>query len=74
MTHLGEKIRYNGDNPSKILDETLDKVRDNYDFIVIDTRPSLSEQPMLYVPESMLLCYLNVLTGAILQSQTSRIP
>jgi chromosome partitioning protein len=44
VTYLGEKIRFNGDNPSLILDETLEKVRDNYDFIVIDTPPSLSEQ------------------------------
>ncbi|SFA52485.1 chromosome partitioning protein [Parageobacillus thermantarcticus] len=43
VTYLGEKIRFEG-NPSMILDETLEKVRDDYDFIVIDTPPSLSEQ------------------------------
>ena len=39
----GETIQFSG-NPSLILDNALDQVRDEYDFIVIDTPPSLSEQ------------------------------
>lgn len=42
-TYHGETIPFNG-NPSLILDNALDQVRDEYDFIVIDTPPSLSEQ------------------------------
>jgi chromosome partitioning protein len=42
-TYNGENIRYSG-NPSLVLDHALDQIRDEYDFIVIDTPPSLSEQ------------------------------
>jgi chromosome partitioning protein len=42
-TYKGETIQYNG-NPSLILDGILDQVRNEYDFIIIDTPPSLSEQ------------------------------
>jgi chromosome partitioning protein len=42
-TYQGETIRYSG-TPSLILDSVLDQVRDKYDFIIIDTPPSLSEQ------------------------------
>lgn len=42
-TYKGETIPYNG-SPTLILDRALDQVRDEYDFIVIDTPPSLSEQ------------------------------
>lgn len=42
-TYKGEFINFSG-NPSLILDNVLDQVRDEYDFIIIDTPPSLSEQ------------------------------
>jgi len=42
-TYLGEYIQYHG-NPSLILDAALDQIRDEYDYIIIDTPPSLSEQ------------------------------
>lgn len=42
-TYEGEYRPYKG-NTSAILDNLLDKVRDEYDFILIDTAPSLSEQ------------------------------
>jgi chromosome partitioning protein len=42
-TYLGESVQYHG-NPSLILDTALDQVRDEYDYIIIDTPPSLSEQ------------------------------
>jgi chromosome partitioning protein len=42
-TYQGESLPFKG-NPSLILDQTLDQIRDKYDFIVIDTPPSLSEQ------------------------------
>lgn len=42
-TYQGENIPFKG-SPSLILDETLKQVSDDYDFIVIDTPPSLSEQ------------------------------
>jgi chromosome partitioning protein len=42
-TYDGSNIPFRG-NPSLILDQTLDSVREEYDFIVIDTPPSLSEQ------------------------------
>ncbi|TMN22720.1 ParA family protein [Lentibacillus cibarius] len=41
--YTGEKIPYSA-NPSLILNRTLDVVANEYDFIVIDTPPSLSEQ------------------------------
>ncbi|WP_018395689.1 ParA family protein [Bacillus sp. 37MA] len=42
-TYQGDHVPFNG-NPSLILDELLNQVRDDYDFIIIDTPPSLSEQ------------------------------
>lgn len=42
-TFEGEHLPYKG-NPSLVLDKALDSVRDEYDFILIDTAPSLSEQ------------------------------
>lgn len=41
--YQGDHVPFNG-NPSLILDELLNQVRDDYDFIIIDTPPSLSEQ------------------------------
>ncbi|WP_445491626.1 ParA family protein [Niallia sp. 03133] len=43
ITYTGDSIPFSG-IPSLILDHCLDEVRDEYDFIVIDTPPSLSEQ------------------------------
>jgi chromosome partitioning protein len=43
VTYQGESLPYSG-KPISILDKALDQVRDEYDFIVIDTPPSLSEQ------------------------------
>jgi chromosome partitioning protein len=43
-TYMGDHIPYNGKNPSLVLDRLLERVRDSYDFILIDTAPSLSEQ------------------------------
>lgn len=45
VTYTGENNRYTG-NPSFVLDRTLEAIQDEYDFIVIDTPPSLSEQTM----------------------------
>ena len=42
-TYAGDNLPFKG-NPSLILDQTLEAIRDDYDFIVIDTPPSLSEQ------------------------------
>lgn len=44
-TYQKENISVSG-SPSLILDKALDQVRDEYDFIVIDTPPALSEQTM----------------------------
>jgi len=42
-TYKGDTIPFKG-VPSLILDECLNEIRDDYDFIIIDTPPSLSEQ------------------------------
>lgn len=42
-TYEGESLPFKG-NPSLVLDQTLSLVRSQYDFIVIDTPPALSEQ------------------------------
>jgi chromosome partitioning protein len=42
-TYTGEHVSFKG-NTSLILDKLLNQVRDDYDFILIDTAPSLSEQ------------------------------
>lgn len=42
-TYQGESSPFSG-NPSLILDAALDQVREEYDYIIIDTPPSLSEQ------------------------------
>lgn len=42
-TYLGDTLSFSG-SPTLILDDLLDQVRDHYDFILIDTPPSLSEQ------------------------------
>ena len=42
-TYKGDTIPFKG-APSLILDKSLDGIRNEYDFIIIDTPPSLSEQ------------------------------
>lgn len=42
-TYEGEYQSYNG-RPTLVLDRALGTIKDNYDFILIDTPPSLSEQ------------------------------
>ena len=42
-TYEGESLPFKG-NPSLVLDQTLSLIRSQYDFIVIDTPPALSEQ------------------------------
>ena len=68
-TYLGETIQYQG-SPSLILDAAFDQVRDEYDYIIIDTPPSLSEQllQMHYVPVNMLWYYLKA--GLVLFGNT----
>ena len=69
-TYLGETIQYHG-SPSLILDAALDQVRDEYDYIIIDTPPSLSDRlQMHYVPVNMLWYYLKARTGVIRQYLT----
>ncbi|WP_071392727.1 ParA family protein [Bacillus tuaregi] len=45
QTYKGQIAQFNS-NPSLILDTILDQIRDDYDFIVIDTPPALSEETM----------------------------
>lgn len=42
-TYKGESLPFKG-NPSLVLDKILSRVRNQYDFIIIDTPPALSEQ------------------------------
>ncbi|WP_096203143.1 ParA family protein [Bacillus sp. FJAT-45350] len=42
-TYSGDYLPYSG-NPSLVLDKVLEPLQDQYDYIVVDTAPSLSEQ------------------------------
>ena len=66
-TYLGETIQYHR-SPSLILDAALDQVRDEYDCVVIDAPPSLSEQTTNALCASeYVVVYLKAGTGVIRQ-------